>query len=114
MRWRATKIAIAICADTNNPDHVKIYADKGASIYVAGALVTEGGYNSDTEKLATYAKQHNMLVAMANHNRPTGGLKPVGKSAAWSKDGLLTMAGENTSSLVISQQNQWLVDFRGS
>lgn len=104
------KIALAICADTNNPMHAKAYAENGASVYVAGVLIGEDGYAQDTQNLYTCAKQYNMLVTIANHNGPTGGWAPVGKSAAWSKEGNLAVANVNSSSLVISQQvrGQWM------
>ena len=98
------KVAMAICADTNNPMHAKACAEVGASIYVAGVLITEGGYISDTDKLNSYAKQYNMLVAMANHYHPTGGWEPTGKSAAWYKNGSLAIAGIDSKSLVISEK----------
>lgn len=97
------KVALAICADTNNPDHVKAYVENGATIYVAGSLITESGYTADTENLSSYAREHKILVTMANHNCPTGSWNPVGKSAAWSKDGLLAVASKTKNSLVISQ-----------
>ncbi|WP_419535453.1 hypothetical protein [Endozoicomonas sp.] len=42
---------------------------------------------------------------MANHNKPTGGWQPIGKSAAWDKKGLLSAASEEKDAIVISQQN---------
>jgi predicted amidohydrolase len=103
------KVAIAICADTNNPMHVKAYAENGASIYAAGVLITEGGYTPDTEKLHSYARQYHMLVTMANHCQPTGGWQPVGKSSAWDENGILAVAGIDSKSLLISEKisNHW-------
>jgi len=104
------KIAMAICADTNNSEHVKFYADKGVDIYVAGVLFTEGCYALDTKKLEGYAKNHKILVAMANYNSPTGGWAPVGKSAIWNSEGLLSSATETKDSLVIAENtsNTWI------
>ena len=106
------KIAISICADANNPNHARAYAQKGATIYLAGVLITEGGYGPDTANLASYARQHDMLVAMANHNYPTGGWNPIGKSAVWSKDGILSVASETKNALVISQESNdsWVAE----
>lgn len=104
------KVAIAICADTGNSEHAKYYGNKGADIYVAGVLITEGGYALDTSRLESYAKNYKMLVAMANHNKPTGGWSPIGKSAIWNSDGLLTSAAEIKDSLVIAENisNNWI------
>lgn len=100
-------IANAICADTNNVNHAHSCFELGASIYIAGVLITEGGYEIDTKAMAQYASKYNMLVAMANHNRPTGGWQPIGKSAIWSKAGLLASASETQNALVVAEkQNQ--------
>jgi predicted amidohydrolase len=104
-----TKVANAICADVNNTDHVDTCFELGASVYVAGVLITEGGYDSDTAAMELYAKKHNMLVAMANYNQPTGNWSPIGKSAIWSNTGLLASTTETQNALVIAekQNNIW-------
>jgi predicted amidohydrolase len=90
-----TKIANAICADTNNETHVNECSALGASIYIAGVLISEAGYN--------------MLVAMANHNKPTGGWLPIGQSAIWSNAGLLARATKTQNALVVAEKldNAW-------
>jgi predicted amidohydrolase len=99
-----TKIANAICADTNSFNHARTCSELGASVYIAGVLITEGGYNSDTAVMAAYANKYNMLVAMANHNQPTGNWAPIGKSAIWSNTGLLACASKNQNSLVVAEK----------
>ncbi|WOH36404.1 carbon-nitrogen hydrolase family protein [Thalassotalea fonticola] len=99
-----TKIANAICADTNNTNHVHTCSELGASVYVAGVLITAGGYDADTAVMADYAKKYNILVAMANHNQPTGNWVPTGKSAIWSNTGLLASASENENALVVAEK----------
>ena len=99
-----TKIANAICADTNNAAHVHASSELGASVYIAGVLITEGGYEPDTAVLAHYANKYNMLVAMANHNQATGGWAPIGKSAIWSHTGLLASATETQNALVVAEK----------
>ncbi|WP_257282025.1 carbon-nitrogen hydrolase family protein, partial [Endozoicomonas sp. ISHI1] len=104
------KVALAICADTNNPDHASACANAGATVYAAGVLFTENGYIPDTDMLASYAKKHEMLVTIANHNQNTGSWEPTGKSASWSSKGLLSKSSEQANSLVISQQinSEWV------
>lgn len=99
-----TKIANAICADTNNASHARTCYELGAAVYVAGVLITEGGYDSDITAMAGYANEYNMLVAMANHNQPTGNWAPVGKSAIWSSTGLLACASESQNALVVAEK----------
>ena len=97
------KIAIAICADANVPAHAQSCADEGASIYVAGVLFSENGYAADAEQLANYAYNHSMLVAIANHNRQTGGWIPAGRSAIWSPSGLITELNGRQNALAIAE-----------
>ncbi len=99
-----TKIANAICADSNNANHAHTCSELGADVYVAGVLITEGGYDSDTAVMAGYANKYNMLVAMANHNQPTGNWVPIGKSAIWSNTGLLACASESQNALVVAEK----------
>ncbi|MCP4326369.1 MAG: carbon-nitrogen hydrolase family protein [Psychromonas sp.] len=100
----ATKIVNAICADSNNSDHVEYCLEIGASVYIAGVLISETGYSADTTALKNYAKKFNILVAMANHNRATGIWQPIGKSAIWSNTGLLAQANENQDALLVAEK----------
>ncbi|WP_413698694.1 nitrilase-related carbon-nitrogen hydrolase [Psychromonas sp. KJ10-10] len=91
-----TKIANAICADTNHPIHCLKCVNLGASAYIAGSMISSTGYQADTDMLQNYAEQYNMLVALANYSSKTGkvadGWQPIGKSAIWLKQGLLVVA----------------------
>jgi len=77
----------AICADTTHASHARAAADAGASLYVAGVLISEGGYAKDAALLRGHAKAHNMGVLMANHATPSGGYASAGKSAFWAPGG---------------------------
>ena len=99
-----TKIANAICADIANKKHASSCATFGADIYIAGVLITENGYEVDSELLSNYSKDFNMLVAIANHSQPSGGWIPIGKSAIWYKGNLLARAGESEMALVVAKQ----------
>lgn len=97
------KVGLAICADANNDIHPKNCTEAGAGIYMAGVMIGEGGYPADTANLARYAREHMMLVGMANHNRETGGWHPAGKSAIWDESGLLAQADGHSDCLVIAE-----------
>lgn len=105
----STKIVNAICADTNHLEHVKYCTEINASIYIAGVLISESGYVDDVAALQSYAKNFNLLVAIANHNKPSGGWKPIGRSAMWSSSGLLAQANETQDALLVAERkdNQW-------
>ncbi|WP_447958006.1 carbon-nitrogen hydrolase family protein [Vreelandella sp. EE7] len=96
-------IANAICADTNVTEHVSGCVEKGAKIYISGAMITRNGYVKDTEVLKSYARNYGILVAMANQNSRSGGGQPCGKSAIWTPSGLLALANESQSAIVVAQ-----------
>ncbi|WP_161630012.1 carbon-nitrogen hydrolase family protein [Desulfogranum mediterraneum] len=95
----------AICADTNNPNHVEACVNMGASIYIAGVLVSADGYETDTQKLESYARKFSLLVAMANYNKPTGAWVPTGKSAIWGPSGLIAAADRTQNTLVVAENS---------
>ncbi|WP_223160909.1 YrhK family protein [Salinicola aestuarinus] len=97
------RIAIAICADTNAPEHAERCAALGATVYLAGVLITEGGYAADTAQLARTAARHDWLVGVANHNAPSGGMEAIGRSGFWHADGELVTA-DGADSLVIASR----------
>jgi predicted amidohydrolase len=97
------KIANAICADTNNKAHVQACVSLGATVYIAGVLISDSGYNTDSAKLAHYAEKYNLLVAMANHNQPTGQWQPIGKSAVFYRKRVLACANEHQNALVVAE-----------
>ena len=79
----ATRIASAICADTNQPIHAARAAQAGARVYAAGILTSDTGYAAEAPLWRAYAKEHHMVVLMANHGGPSGGYVSAGKSCIW-------------------------------
>ncbi|WP_444894528.1 carbon-nitrogen hydrolase family protein [Microbulbifer sp. TRSA001] len=98
-------VALAICADVCNPGHVATYEKQGASVYVAGVLITPMGYPEDSQQLANYALEHNLLVAIANFNQPTGGYSTAGCSAVWGPEGEIVSASDTASQLVCVERD---------
>ncbi|WP_110669818.1 carbon-nitrogen hydrolase family protein [Salinicola halophilus] len=98
------RIAIAVCADTNAPEHAERCAALGATVYLGGVLITEGGYAADTAHLARTAARHDWLVGVANHNAPSGGMAAIGRSGFWNADGKLVTA-DGADSLVIATRD---------
>ncbi|NYE64033.1 putative amidohydrolase [Duganella sp. 1224] len=95
----------AICADSTHAAHARAAADAGATLYVAGVLISASGYDTDATLLQGYARQHRMGVLMANHAAPSGGYVPAGKSAIWAAGGaLLAQAPGPGEYLVIAEQ----------
>jgi predicted amidohydrolase len=103
------RYALAICADTGNRAHAAAAAEDGASLYVAGVLISKGGYPADAAKLQSYATDFGMGVLIANHCAPSGGYDAAGRSAFWSPGGALLIQAEGPGKqLVIARNNgQW-------
>lgn len=101
------RYAEAICADTTHPEHARAAAEAGATLYVAGVLISTGGYDTDAALLRQYAQQHQMTVLMANHAAPSGGYASAGKSAIWAPGGSLIAQAEGPGNyLVIAEEKQ--------
>ncbi|MEN5094949.1 carbon-nitrogen hydrolase family protein [Pseudomonas protegens] len=108
-------LALAVCADFCDASHVQAAVDAGAGIYAAGVLISEGGYAVDSALLQGYARDHGILVLMANHGGPSGGWSCAGRSAIWGTQGQLLGAVEGVGeALLIARRDgrQWRVEAR--
>ncbi|MCW3479801.1 carbon-nitrogen hydrolase family protein [Neisseriaceae bacterium JH1-16] len=101
----AETIGLAICADTNHPEHPAAARRDGATIYSAGMLLSVNGYAADTAQLQGYAREHRMAVLLANYGGPSGGWQCAGGSALWDEHGELIAAapGQGEALLVASR-----------
>jgi predicted amidohydrolase len=86
-------VGLAICADMTHPEHARAAAESGSTIYAAACFITEEGYATDAALLQRYARDHRMLVLMANYGAPLGGWSSAGRSAIWSDNGTLLACG---------------------
>ncbi|QEZ46771.1 carbon-nitrogen hydrolase family protein [Cupriavidus oxalaticus] len=103
-------VALAICADTNFPEHAATASALSASIYAASCLITSRGYDQDSAQLSAYAAKHAYAVLLANHGGSTGGFEVAGKSAIWDEQGNCVSAALSTGAhLVIGERSsgQW-------
>lgn len=99
-------LALAVCADFCHASHAAAAAEVGAGIYAAGVLITEGGYAADSALLQGYAREHGMLVLMANHGGATGGWESAGRSAIWAADGRLLAAAPGVGDALVIARRQ--------
>lgn len=98
---RTFKVGVAICADAGQSMHAERTVQLGAEIYI-NSVLSAGGYDNDAGLLQSYAQLYAMPTLMANYCGPSGGWKPVGKSAAWNAKGeLIAQAPEDCAALVI-------------
>jgi len=93
--------ALAICADTTHAEHAAAAAAAGASLYLAGVLVTPEGYAPDAEAWRRYAADHRMGVLIANHGGRSGNWESAGRSAFWAPGGRLVAAAAGTGSCLV-------------
>jgi predicted amidohydrolase len=86
-------VGLAICAEITHPEHAAETARRGAKIYAASCFITPNGYAHDTSLLAGYAREHRMMVLMANFGNGNGTWMTAGRSAIWSPTGALLIEG---------------------
>lgn len=80
---------LAICADGGRTQHVACAKQDGAERYLLGAFALPGDIGREHGRLSSAAREHGLLVALANHGGDTGDLPSGGRSAIWSASGEL-------------------------
>ncbi|MDP2771594.1 MAG: carbon-nitrogen hydrolase family protein [Giesbergeria sp.] len=104
--WAGEPVALAICADMAEPAHADAAARGGASLYLAGVLISEAGYARDAALAQQHAARHGMGVLLANHGAPSGGYASAGRSAFWAPGGVLTGQTPSTGAwLLIAERD---------
>ena len=99
-------LGLAICADITHAEHPREAAAAGCTIYAAGCFITEAGYGADAGLLRGYARDHAMMVMMANYGAPVGQWSAAGQSAIWAAGGgLLACAPATGESVVIATRS---------
>jgi predicted amidohydrolase len=97
---------LAVCADTNHQQHAQRAAATGASLYLAGVLVSQKGYPQDAANLRRYAADYRITTLLTNHAGPSGPYISAGRSAIWGPDGTLVVEAPGPGShLVIAQKD---------
>jgi predicted amidohydrolase len=86
-------VGMAICAEITHPEHALEAARRNADIYAASCFITPNGYAYDSQLLAGYAREHRMMVLLANFGNGNGTLMSAGRSAIWSATGALLIQG---------------------
>lgn len=109
----ADQIALAVCADFSHSTHPREAAARGANLYAASVLVSEGGYDRDSQLLKGYAAEHRMVVLMANHGGPSGGWACAGRSAIWGADGHLIAQAPGTGDRLVVARRDTQGNWRG-
>jgi predicted amidohydrolase len=106
------RIALAICADIDNPKHPSDAAKAGATIYIPSIFFSREGIPEANAMLAIYAKQHSLNIMMANFCGPVWERIAGGGSGFWAADGTqLGVLDESRPGLLIAakHRNRWSV-----
>ena len=98
---RGVPVAFAICADTARQQHPHAAALAGATLYVAGSVITPASYVKEAAMLSGYAKLFQLGVLAANHAFETGGYASAGRSAIWLPDGQLLIEAPGQGELLV-------------
>ncbi len=109
----ASKIGLAICAEINEPCHVRETVELGATVYAASCFFTPAGYGAETSRLQQYAQAHDVVVMMANFVGASDGFDSAGGSAIWDESGQLLIAAPSSGeSLVVAERKSGKWDAR--
>lgn len=102
-------VALSVCADFTYDSHVQAAAKGGAGVYAASVLISDKGYQRDSDLLKGYAREHSLGVLMANHGAPSGGWTCAGRSAFWAPGGKMVVSAASTGDcLVIARRRKGL------
>ncbi|WP_324732186.1 carbon-nitrogen hydrolase family protein [Pseudomonas paeninsulae] len=106
---------LAICADTTHAQHAQNAAATGASLYLAGVLVSQKGYPLDSANLSRYAASYAMTTLMANHGGTSGRYLAAGRSAIWAPGGKLVVEAPGPGSYLViaaKESARWTGELR--
>ncbi|SHG84739.1 Predicted amidohydrolase [Ferrimonas marina] len=95
------QVALAICADFVEPAHSKKARAHGADIYIASALISEAGFETDAEILANIAATNCFPVLLCNHISKSGGWSTCGNNSVWSSTGEHVFSSESKDSCLV-------------
>ncbi len=113
LRIESETVALAICADIDNPQHPADAQCAACSVYVPSIFFSSDGIDQGCEILSHYAKEHSMCILMSNYCGSHWGIEAGGQSGFWTKDGTLVAAlDKKTSGLVLASKNEdrWTVE----
>lgn len=101
------KISLAICADIDNPQHVKNAFNLGSSFYIPSIFFSLNGIPNAHKILSNYSKKYSLNILMSNFVNLSWNTQAGGKSAFWKNDGeLLISMNESDSGLLIVEKNK--------
>jgi predicted amidohydrolase len=100
---REHRLALAICYESLQPDHVATAASLGADVYLASVAKLAPRMDEAHAYYATFTRSHAMTILMANCVGPCDGGSGGGRSAAWIDRGkrVASLDGEQEAMLML-------------
>lgn len=100
---REHRLALAICYESLQPDHVATAASLGADVYLCSVAKRALGMDEAYAYYATFAREHAMTILMANCVGPCDGDTGGGRSAAWNDRGsyIAALDGSQEAMLIL-------------
>jgi predicted amidohydrolase len=88
-------LAPAICYESLQPNHADAAAKRGADIYLASVAKPQRNVIKAYEHYPQIARQHSLIVLMANSVGPCDDFVSSGQSAIWDASGRLVKSMDN-------------------
>jgi predicted amidohydrolase len=105
--FEGERIAPAICADIDHPEHPKNAAVAGATMYFPSIFFSPGGIPDAYNVLSGYAQKHSMHVLMSNFCIGSWGRPSGGKSAFWNNRGeLIGSLNESDPGILLVEKSE--------
>lgn len=100
------RLALAVCADSGQPDHAAACEAAGADAYLVGAFHIDDEDQVAAERMAARARDCGLWVALAEHagNTGTGSGEACGGSGFWAPGGeLVSRLGRETPAIAVAE-----------
>ena len=107
-----TKIAIAICYESLQPNHSENAFKLGADVYLASVAKPENGVIKAFDHYPKIARQYAMPVLMANCVGFCDNFLSVGRSSVWTKEGKLVgqLDDKNEGILIFDTETEEVIE----
>lgn len=90
IQFRNYKIAPAICYESLQPSHNNKAIQQGATMYIASVAKSSKGVDNAYIHYQNFAKDYEIPVIMSNSLGTCDNFTSVGRSAAWTRKGMLS------------------------
>ncbi|MGF1743012.1 carbon-nitrogen hydrolase family protein [Vibrio profundum] len=97
LKINQTSLGLAVCADFCSTQHQETAKADNIDAYLVSALISESGYQCDSDLLARIAVDMKVPVLLSNYVGMTGGWSTAGKSCVWDDIGNPIIQGSDSN-----------------